>query len=151
MKITKVYIALIISALLSLSQINIIVSDYFMNAIFTVMGIMFSIGMGLIVTFNLSSIKNKTVLKVIRENIKKLQTSFITLFSVSALIYIIEYFFRDQNTNINTFKLLSVKEVDVNFNLSLFALCFLSFSIIFFIVNFTQLQKLNNDILDQTL
>ncbi|WP_313094261.1 hypothetical protein [Empedobacter sp.] len=151
MKTTKVYIALIISVLISLSQINIIASDYFMNAIFTVMGIMFSIGMGLIVTFNLSSIKNKTVLKAIRENIKSLQTYFITFFSLSALIYIVEYFFRDQTTNINIFKLFTVKEVNINFNLSLFALSFLLFSIIFFIVNFTKLQKLNNDIIDQTI
>lgn len=145
----KIIAFIVISLISSFIPINMKVSDYFMTAIFTVMGIMFSIGMGLIVTFNLSSVKNKHILGVLRNKIKSLQESFITLFSFSTSIYIIEYFFRDQKTNLNTFTF-NIKENLIIMNLSIFSLVFILLTIVYFIINFTKLQKLNNDILDET-
>ena len=51
-------------------------NDYYMNTLFTILGIMFSIAMGLLITFNLQGIKNKRIIDLLRSNIKKVRHSY---------------------------------------------------------------------------
>lgn len=63
------------------------------STLYNVSGIMFSIGLGLIVSFNLSGIRNREYIKEIRKNIANIRDIFISYFIISTLIYI---------TNINS-------------------------------------------------
>ncbi|HHE9207279.1 TPA: hypothetical protein ACPGS1_001786, partial [Haemophilus influenzae] len=47
------------------------------NTIYTISGIMFSIGMGVICTFNPSGIKNENIYSIIENNIFKVRSSFL--------------------------------------------------------------------------
>ena len=48
------------------------------STLYNVSGIMFSIGLGLIVTFNLSGIRNREYIKEIRKNIANIRDIFIS-------------------------------------------------------------------------
>ena len=56
------------------------------STLYNVSGIMFSIGLGLIVTFNLSGIRNREYIKEIRKNIANIRNIFISYFATSTLI-----------------------------------------------------------------
>lgn len=58
------------------------------STLYNVSGIMFSIGLGLIVSFNLSGIRNREYIKEIRKNIANIRDIFISYFIISTLIYI---------------------------------------------------------------
>lgn len=64
------------------------VSNTTLNTLFTVAGIMFSIGMSLSVTSNTSGIKNRTIRSRIRRNMKKVRNYFIYQFLFTSLFYI---------------------------------------------------------------
>ena len=58
------------------------VDDFFMGTIYTVSGIMFSIGISILVTFNLHGIKKKSFIDKIRVNINKVRDIFIYYFAL---------------------------------------------------------------------
>ena len=63
--------------------------DFYMNAFYTVLGIMFSIALGLLVTFNLQGITNKSVIEKIRKNIIVVRTNYIKYFALATTLYIL--------------------------------------------------------------
>jgi hypothetical protein len=117
-----------------------------MSTVYGVSGIMFSVGIGLIVTFNMNGIKNKKFISDIRGNISKVRRSFILYFSISTFAYILNSILIDNKllkTSISVFS----KDVDIYFSLPICLI--MIYSIIFFVVNFYQIQKLNEDIYDE--
>jgi len=144
-KWTKILILLIVFIVLS-ALIKKQLDDFFMNTIYTVAGIMFSIGIGLVVTFNLHGIKNRSYIKTIRENLNEVRNSYILYFSISTVLYIADKYLRDEQNTIITF---SVGEMSFSLNLSLLFLLIMLYSIAYYISNFLALQKLNDDIFDK--
>lgn len=118
--------------------------SFFSSTVFTVAGIMFSIGLGLIVTFVPNGIKNKSYLKTIRQNITEVRNSFLSHFSLTTFYYILnQYFFNYE------FVFQWVDKINIAFSVSIFLCLLMIYSSIFFIANFIQIQKLNNDIFDK--
>lgn len=111
------------------------------STLYNVSGIMFSIGLGLIVSFNLSGIRNREYIKEIRKNIANIRDIFISYFIISTLIYI-------------TYSYIEVidfryKSFHIKLDGSVFACALLLFSIVYFTINFLSIQKLNDEIFDR--
>lgn len=118
-----------------------------MNTIYTVSGIMFSIGIGLVVTFNLQGIKNKTYIQKIRQNLKKVRSTYIVHFCLSTIYFILDKYIRDIKQSIISIQLTNTFEI--HFNIAVFLGLLMFYSIIYFIINFLSIQKLNDDIFDK--
>lgn len=123
----------------SICDIN--VSNDFISTIYQVSGIIFSIGMGLIVSFNITSVKNRTYIKKIRDNIKHIQNIFMIYFAITTILFCCFY--------IKTEPLVIISKYKVIFNIQLFITLSIICSIIYFILNFMKIQELNSQIFDR--
>ena len=141
-RISLVLILFIIISLLCLHP-----DDFFVNTIFTVSGIMFSVGLGLIVTFNISGVKNQKHIKQLRGNIDKVRNSFLKYFLISTVCYILDYYLRQKALNITT---INIKNFQFELNWSVLFCILMLYSIVYYIINFIEIQKLNNSIFDKT-
>jgi hypothetical protein len=121
--------------------------DFFVNTIFTVSGIMFSVGLGLIVTFSIGGVKNKKFIKQLRGNINRVRNSFLIYFLVSTVCFAADYYLRQKGLNITT---INIKGTHYELNWSVLFCLIMLYSILYFIINFIEIQKLNNDIFDKT-
>lgn len=108
-----------------------------LNTFYNVSGIMFSVGLGLIVSLNYSDIKNKNYLISIRQNISEIRNIFILYFMAITVLFL--FVGKDISVNI----IFSKISYDVIFSV------FSIYTIIYFVVNFLQIQKLNDDISDK--
>ena len=139
---------IVILAIISSIFIKIGVDDFFMGTIYTVSGIMFSIGISILVTFNLHGIKKKTFIDKIRANINRVRNAFIHYFVFSTIVFITERYLRKSSNNIIKIYQNDSLSIDLNFS---FVVSFLIFYCIFyFILNFLKVQNLNNEIFDNT-
>src|SRR5690606_8554260 len=138
-------ILIVVIAIISIA-LNINVNEFFINTIYTVVGIMFSIGLGFIVTFNLQGIKNKRIITIFRNNLLQLRNSYIKYFVLATVLFLCDNFFRN---NHNSIKTIVFKKISFNFDMSVFVSTIMFFCILYFIYNFILLQKLNNDIYDE--
>lgn len=116
---------------------------FFASTVFTVAGIMFSIGLGLIVTFNPSGVKNPSYLRVIRANVASVRNKFLFHFGLTTFWYILNQYVANFEY-VYKFKSFS----PIHFSASIFLCLAMLYSSIYFIINFIALQKLNNDIFD---
>jgi hypothetical protein len=108
---------------------------------------MFSVGLGLIVTFNISGVKNKKHIKQLRINMNNVRNSFITYFFITTGSYILDKYLRDAKI-ISTF--IHMRSFKIELNWSIFFCLLMLYSIVYYIINFIEIQKLNNDIFDKT-
>jgi hypothetical protein len=120
--------------------------EFFINTIFTVSGIMFSVGLGLIVTFNISGVKNGKHIKQLRTNINKVRNSFIIYFLITTISYILDKYLRDSKTLSASFQ---IGNTHIELNWSVLFCLLMLYSIIYYVANFIEIQKLNNDIFDK--
>lgn len=104
------------------------------NALYTITGIMFSIGLSLTVVSSTSNVKNKEIKKRIREDIKDTRNHFIFTFLFASIIYILyivspnyDYYFLNRNWGFLAVQCLSI---------------------LYFIYNFIAIQKFNEQIED---
>ena len=123
-------------------------NEFFNGTIFTVSGIVFSLGLGLIVTFNLSSIKNKKYIAEIRKTLNKVRNSFIFYFIVTVVCYILDKYLRDKC--IISLPLFKMKNLQIELNYAIFFCVLMFYSIAYYVINFLNIQKLNDDIFDKT-
>ncbi len=121
--------------------------DFFVNTIFTVSGIMFSVGLGLIVTFNIGDVKNKKYIKQLRGNIDRVRNSFLKYFLISTICFTADYYLRQKGLNIT---IINIKDTQFELNWSVLFCLLMLYSIVYYIINFIEIQKLNNDIFDKT-
>ncbi len=106
-----------------------------LNTLYAISGIMFSIGMSLIVTSSFSKIKNTQIrLRFIRA-FNDVRNSYILEFIVISIIYMF-----------NSPELEGVQCGKFHFSYPVFSAVMIIFSIIFFIVNFIELQTLNTQL-----
>lgn len=121
------------------------IGGHIINTLYTVSGIMFSIGLGLVVMFNPYGVRNKNITKLIKNDVNKVRNSYISLFSISTFCILLD--------NILSKRIISIKLIksfSLEFNFPLFSVLVLLFSISYYVVNFVALQKLSNDIFDET-
>lgn len=145
---TIIRISIIIGIFISISlACSIQLDDFFINTIYTVSGIMFSVGLGLIVTFNIGGVKNKKYIAQLRGSIDKVRNSFLRYFLISTVCYILDYYLRKKTINITV---LNIKSFEIELNWSILFCLLILYSIIYYIINFIEIQRLNNDIFDKT-
>lgn len=151
-KVIKILVILIVVIIVITTAYPIHLDTFFISSLYTVMGIMFSIGLSLVVTFNMGNVKNKTYVQEIRYNLNRIRKKFILYFLSSTVFYIVNYYIEEQlkeaqNKSIYFF---SIKDISVQFDFSLITCIIILYSIAYIIINFMSIQKLNNDIFDMT-
>lgn len=118
-------------------------STSFLNTIYTVSGIMFSIGMGVLCTLNPDKVKNDAYYKSIKTNVLAVRDSYLVYFFIISSIYLLYQIYPDANF------IAGFQKIHITFDLA-FATMFLNIlGILYFIANFMKIQKLGLDISDQ--
>ncbi len=144
---TTIRILLIIILFIIFSMLcKLTIDIFFVNTIYTVSGIMFSVGLGLIVTFSISGVRNKEHIRQLRTNINKVRNSFLKYFLLTTICYTLNYYLRQMNLIITEVK---IKEITIILNWSILFVLLMLYAIVYYIVNFTKIQNLHNDIFDK--
>lgn len=118
-------------------------STSFLNTVYTVSGIMFSIGMGVLCTLNPDKVKNDTYYKAIKANVLDVRDSYLIYFFIISFVYLIYQIYPEANF---------IKRFDqfqITLNLAFSTLFINILGILYFIANFMQIQKLGFDISDR--
>lgn len=147
MKIYSTIFLIILATILSI-VLQFSYSELFMNTLYTVLGIMFSIGLGLVVTFNLGGIKNRNFIVGIRKNLKSVRTLYIANFTASTIFFIAES--QLKSAHLNKLNLFENEKMQIIINFSTLTVFFLIYSIVYCIVNLIELQRLSESIFDET-
>ena len=142
-KIVLSYCIILVIAVFASTVWDVRPDSFFSSTIFTIAGIMFSIGIGLIVTFNPNGVKNKIFIGELRSSVMHVRNSFLVHFSLLTIYFVLNQYLSDQKHEIHAHYF-----VDLTFSYSIFLCLLMIHSSIFFVVNFIDIQKLNNDIFD---
>lgn len=136
MKVCVIYIvSLLATCLLSCLFPSFAMKENVATTLYTITGIMFSIGLSLTVISSTSNIKNDKIKGRIRHRIKQVRDNFIWAFFVASVIFIFYI----------------TKPISLPFVNSGWLVLFIQFaSIVFFIVNFIMIQRFNEEIEDTT-
>ena len=116
---------------------------FLLSTLYTVCGIMFSIGLGLIVTFNMNGVKNKNYINKIRKNLTSVRDSFLIYFVISTTCLVLGQYLNDVDVKFE------VKGTAITISPVMLFFSLIIYSIIFFIINFLEVQKLSQDIFDK--
>jgi hypothetical protein len=134
-------ICIVLSALLSLFEPNLNIGNVAISTLYTVSGIMFSIGMSIIVTFNITGVKNKDFKEDLREQIHIIEKKFIVCFIIVSILYLFSNIL-DKHASIHICS-------NYSFNYSHLMACVVVYSIIYFIYNFLSIEHLSMEIKDR--
>lgn len=140
MKIILLFFLSCVGSLLG-CMFGIPVDTFVISTLYNAICIVFSVGMGLIVTFSLDGIKNTEIIKEVRINIKAVRRKFIILFSLCTLLLIAEKYW--PATMIYSISLKKIAHLTT--------VIFFALSIGYFVYNFTKIQTLKDDIFDRLL
>ena len=136
----KIFACLIVSAILSVvlqSLFNIGETDAgVISTLFTVVGIIFSVGMSLIISVSTSGVKNKDARSVFRSQLSMIRTRFITVFVILSIMFVL----LPTKGNTTVLSLIQLGNTTIAFNNGVFLISNLLLSIIYYIVNFYSIQ-----------
>lgn len=152
MKTNLYRIIVVIIFSIGLYILGIYPDEIILSTLFTVSSIFLSIGLSLIITFDLIKIKNDSYYNYIKNNINNVRKTFLIYFFVITSAYLISMqMLQCKKELIYTYKINTI-HTSINYSIFFIDLMFslLLFGIFYFIINFIQLQKLKNDI-DATL
>ena len=127
------------------------VNDTILSTLFTVSGIMFSIGMGLITAFNFNDVKNSEVAKKLKDGVNLLRNNYMAYFAVATFFYIAPYIaplslnLPDKISGIWILGFLKTPSI----YLKCLSLVFWIFTIGYFTDNFLKIQKLKERIYEE--
>jgi len=124
-------------------------NDSFSGTIFSISGIVFSLGISLITAFNYSHVKNEYYIKYIRRNLNKVRNWFVFFFAITVLCYVLDYYFRSRE--IVSFVFVSTENFKVELNYSMLLCITIIYSIFYYFVNFKALQNLRDDTFNEAL
>ncbi len=135
----KLICNIVVSLLLScvLGKYYPIINDVIVNTLYTISGIMFSVGMGMLCALNFDRVKNNNFYREIKFNLLYVRNIYLIYFLFASLFYILYYFLKEFNgVNCITY---------VWYLVVLFCII----SIIYFVYNFVLIQKLNFELSDR--
>lgn len=127
--------SIVVAALLSIFT-KIEVDGGVLNTLYTVAGVIFSVGMSIAISAKTERVAKERNRKAIRDSYKTVRNSFMLLFGISTILFIIA-----QAYTIEKFPAA----------LDLLCAIFIFVSIVYYIYNFIKLHKLGEDIEDQIL
>lgn len=111
--------------------------------IYTLSGIMFSVGMGIACTFNPSQLRNEQFFQRVKKNITNVRNTFLMYFILSTVTFLASQILVRSYIPVMNFTLI--------FDPKILALLFSIVSLIYFIVNFLAIQKLIFDIAERAI
>ena len=130
--------ALIISVVIS-SLFDIECKDQVIQTLFTVIGIAYSIAISNIIGFKTNDIVNVKYRNIIKNKIKSIKNMNTIDFSLSILVFISSFLFTSFKFSLYF----------VRFNMSMFVLLSLLFSLLYIVCSFAGLQQLSEDVSDR--
>ena len=116
----------------------------FLGTLYTVAGIMFSIGMGIICAINLEKVKNIKFYKAIKTNILQVRNIYLYYFAIISVGYLAYQLAPEFELAI------TIQGVAITFRLSLLVALLTVLSIVYFTLNFLAIQKLNFQITEKS-
>jgi len=120
-----------------------------LSTLYNVSGILFSVGMGLIIGFNFDGIKNEDYVKIIRFHLNEIRNNFIKLFTILTISYIINVIIpAETDIKISLTGIKIPYEIDLFILFQYFTATYLIYSFMYFIFTFIEVQKLKDDISD---
>ena len=142
----RTIIAAIICIVLSLIPLQ--PTEITLNILYGLIGVLFSVAMSLIITFDGSKIRNSDLKKSIRNSIHDTRNNFLVIFAASSIFFVVYSLLPKSIQHviwleIGTFKLSSTWSVSILF--------LLLYTIIVLIYNYIDLQQLYEDIEDKLI
>lgn len=107
------------------------------NTLFTVVGVIFSVGMSLIISVSTSGVKSKEARAIFRSQLKSIRSKFIWVFVILSLCYVLMPL--DDNSKI--LELGDIRDIQLKSSYSIFMTVSLLLSIVYYIVNFYSIQS----------
>ena len=129
-----IILCLVLTFILSILFPSFSLGESTANALYTITGIMFSIGLSLTVVSSTSNVNNLDVKKRIRKEIKNTRNHFIFTFLFASIIYILYIVVPDFSFDM--------------LNRNCLLLLVQCFSILYFVYNFIAIQRFNEQIED---
>lgn len=83
------------------SFIPITISNETLNILFGLLGVLFSVGMSLIIVFNLRQVLNKKIRKKLREEIHLVRSNYFILFFLSTIVFTIQTLLKNDISVVN--------------------------------------------------
>lgn len=140
----KILIASVVCVLLSLIPLN--VSDSTLTIIYGIIGVLFSVGMSLIISFNGSNIRNAELKKEIRDNMHNVRRNFLSVFLFSSFFFVIYSVMPKDLKQIEWYK---TEGIVLKSDWSFSVISYHLYSIVALISNYLDIQKLYEDIEDR--
>lgn len=131
-------------ASIALTALGVDGSVSILQTLFTVLGIIFSIAMCLLVSFNLSRILNKKVYRTIRESIAHTRKCVLFDFSICSIIFVLTSLEGINDINLVIFQ-------HFKFSASLTAITIMASSLLYEAYNFIQIRHLQEKIEEQII
>lgn len=145
----KIVGGLLLSLLVALLSPTLSVSDdvdkEVIGTLFTVVGVIFSVGMSLIISVSSTGVKNKDARVIFRSQLSQIRTRFIIVFVLLSLFFILLP--KDGKTEL--IDLWKIKDVVFRLSFNIFQVCSLLLSILYYIVNFYSIQSSLYDLQDR--
>ena len=107
------------------------------NTLFTVVGVIFSVGMSLIISVSTSGVKNKEARAIFRSQLKSIRSKFIWVFVILSLCYVLMPL--DDNSKLVEF--VEIHDIQLKASFNIFMTVSLLLSIVYYIVNFYSIQS----------
>ena len=141
----KCLIALVVSAILGFI-LPWIVSEPLLSNMFTVSGVIFSVGMSLVVTMNTQHIHQPQAKSMAQETINNLLRNYIVCFLISTFCFSITMMFRETDNEAFRECSFTLFKHDFCFNYPLSVLLYLGYSICYYIYNMWSTRKQHYEI-----
>ncbi|MEG2262942.1 MAG: hypothetical protein RSC68_01050 [Acinetobacter sp.] len=116
-----------------------------MNTVYTISGIMFSIGMGVLCTLNPDKVKNNIYYQEIKNNIIDVRNSYIAYFVLISTVYLVFQLYPAAKID-----LYQIKNFVITAKVSYAVIALNILGILYFIANFIEIQRLGFEISDKT-
>lgn len=138
----RIFIAFIIAV--AISSLGVVGNSSVLQTLFTVLGIVFSISMSLLVSFNLTKVLNTEIRKDLRQRIANTRNTLLVDFIVSTLALVTALIWDSRYISYLLWGWCHI-------NVYMVATAIISISLFFEIYNFRRLHALNTDIEDAVI
>lgn len=120
-----------------------------LNVLYGIVGVLFSVGMSLIIAFTAKDIVNSELKKILRKSMHQVRNNFLWIFFISTLFYVVFSIVGENSQfSIHFFKIESY-ELTVTFSVSVAVLGILIYSTIALVSNYMDIQGFYEDIEDR--
>ena len=141
----NILLALIVSILASCIDIS--QNFGIINTLYTVSSIMFSISMGIIVTFDISKVKNRGYYDTMKIKLNIVRANHFAFFTLATLVIVLAYIFLDSDSTTPKY----IFNISRYFRLNsiVFASALLIDSIFYFMINLVSVRKSHDKLMER--